>query len=441
MRIGIVPAVNPASGGVYQYSLTMLHALEAWRSDGCADEFVVFAPGGPHPAPVSMTGHGWTLKPLMRPPSGQQRALRALTRVVGEGRRREAWTWLQGQLRQARGRDKVPSPDPDRVRSRPDMNRWLRDCGIDLMLYPVPSALSFETGLPYVMAIHDLQHRLQPEFPEVSANGEWDRREYYLRNGARYAALLLADSEVGKEDILNCYGPYGVTPDRVKVLPFIPACYLAQDVAESEQRRVWAAYPLPERYVFYPAQFWPHKNHIRIVQALGLLQQAHRLKIPVVFCGSYDGDMREPTFREVMTVRSQLGLEGEVLYLGHVPDEDMSGLYAGAAALVMPTFFGPTNIPILEAWAFGCPVLTSDIRGVREQVGDAALLADPTSVEAIADGIHRLWTDRQLGRALADLGRRRLAAYTPEDYLCRLIEVVEEGKERVRSQKPPTLKA
>ena len=73
------------------------------------------------------------------------------------------------------------------------------------------------------MAIHDLQHRLQPEFPEVSANGEWERREYRFRNGARYATLLLADSEVGKEDLLNFYGPYGVTPDRVKVLPFIPA--------------------------------------------------------------------------------------------------------------------------------------------------------------------------------------------------------------------------
>jgi glycosyltransferase involved in cell wall biosynthesis len=436
MRIGIVPSVNPTSGGIYQYSLTMLHAIDAWRNDGCEDEFVVFAPGVPHPALVSLTEHGWTLKPLTRPPSCQQQALHVLRRIVGEGPHREAWRWL----RRARQWNETPLPDPDIVKSRPDMKRWLRRCGTDLMLYPVPSALSFETGIPYVMAIHDLQHRLQPEFPEVSANGEWERREYNFRNGARYATLLLADSEVGKEDILNFYGPYGVTPDRVKVLPFIPAYYLAPDVSESERQRVRATYSLPERYLFYPAQFWPHKNHIRIVQALGLLKQAHQLTIPVVFCGSYDGEIREPTFREVMTFRSQLGLEGELLYLGHAPDEDMSGLYAGAAALVMPTFFGPTNIPVLEAWAFGCPVLTSDIRGVREQVGDAALLVDPASVEAIADGIHRLWTNRELGRTLADLGRRRLAAYTPEGYLCRLMEIVEEGKERVRSEKPPHAK-
>jgi glycosyltransferase involved in cell wall biosynthesis len=435
MRIGIVPAVNPALGGVYQYSLTMLHALDVWRSDGCEDEFVVFAPSALHPALVSTTGHGWTLQPLT-PPSLPQRTLDVLRRSVGEGPHREAWRWLRRALRW----DKTLLRDPESVRSRPDMERWLHHCGIDLMLYPIPSALSFETGLPYVMAIHDLQHRLQPEFPEVSANGEWERREYRFRNGARYATLLLADSEVGKEDILNCYGPYGITPDRVKVLPFLPACYLALDVPESEQQRVRAKYSLPERYIFYPAQFWPHKNHIHIVQALGLLKQTHQLKIPVVFCGSYDGEIREPTFREVMMCSAQLGLEEEIRYLGYAPDADMSGLYAGAVALVMPTFFGPTNIPVLEAWAFGCPVLTSDIRGVREQVGDAALLADPASVEAIADGIHRLWTDRELGRTLSDLGRRRLATYTPEDYLRRLIEIIEEGKERVRSEKPPHTK-
>jgi len=89
MRIGIVPTVNPAWGGIYQYSLTMLHALDAWRSDGCEDEFVVFALGVPHPALVSTTGHGWTLKPLT-PPSLPQRALDVLRRIVGEGPHREA---------------------------------------------------------------------------------------------------------------------------------------------------------------------------------------------------------------------------------------------------------------------------------------------------------------------------------------------------------------
>ena len=112
----------------------------------------------------------------------------------------------------------------------------------------------------------------------------------------------------------------------------------------------------------------------------------------------------------------------------------MSALYSGAVALVMPTFFGPTNIPVLEAWAFGCPVLTSDIRGIREQADDAAFLVNPRSVESIAEGIYRVWIDENLRCALTRAGSRRLSSYTVDDFRNRLIEIVEEAKERVLSK-------
>ena len=425
MRIGIVPVMTGFGGGVYQYSLTTVRALRDWKSDGCEDEFIVFADNTNHPALMPLNGRNWTVKPT-RPPSLKKQALDELRRIVGEGPHREAWRWLRGN---------GILPNPDVVQYRPEANRWFKNCGVDLMIYPAPTPLAFEAGVPYIMAIHDLQHRLQPAFPEVSANGDWEFREYMFRNGARYATLLLADSEVGKQDILNFYGPYGVTPDRVKILPFLPASYLATDISQSERRWVRTIYRLPERYLFYPAQFWPHKNHARIVQALGLLKQEQGLKIPMVFCGSYTEEIRERVFHEVMSLSSQLGLEKEIHYLGYVPDEDMSGIYAEAVALVMPTFFGPTNIPILEAWAFGCPVLTSGIRGIREQVQEAAILVDPRSVEAIADGIYRLWTDENLTCTLAELGRQRLTNYTPDDYRRRLVAILEEAKTRVSVQK------
>lgn len=302
------------------------------------------------------------------------------------------------------------------------------------MVYPVPQRLSFEIGIPYIMAIHDLQHRLQPEFPEVSAGGEWEAREYLFRNGARYATLLLADSEVGREDILNFYGPYGVEADQVKVLPFLPARYLFARTDGDGRKRIRTKYQLPESFLFYPAQFWPHKNHRRIIEALGQLRNEFGLKIPIVFCGSHSGDIREHTFDEARSVSSQMGLDKEIWYLGYIPDEEMSALYSEAVALIMPTFFGPTNIPILEAWALDCPVLSSDIRGVREQVGQAAILVDPRSVESIADGIHRLWTDGSLRQTLVERGRARLAGFTSDDYRQRLSSILEEAKLRVRSQ-------
>jgi glycosyltransferase involved in cell wall biosynthesis len=425
MRIGVHPCANPHSGGIYQYGLTMLQTLYQCKVEGCADEFIVFSSGAAPFDLMSLDARKW-FATLEAPTSFRERAVGLLRSMVGEGPHREAWRWFRRAIRHTKAQDNRNELAVQRV------SQQFRDEGVELLVYPAPVSLAFQTHVPYVMAIHDLQHRIQPEFPEVSALGEWERREYLFRNGTRHATLLVADSEVGKEDILNFYGRYGVRPDQVKVLPFLPPSYLQPEITEDERRRVRARYRLPERYLFYPAQFWPHKNHKRIIQALGLLKEEYGIQIDTVFCGSHTGEIRERAFGEVLSVVSKLGLQKTVHYLGYVPNQDISTIYAEADGLVMPTFFGPTNIPILEAWAFGCPVLSSDIRGVRDQVRDAGILTDPRSVESIADGIYKLWTDSDLCRTLVWRGRQRLAAYTPAVYRKRLIDIIEEGKRRAR---------
>jgi glycosyltransferase involved in cell wall biosynthesis len=190
-------------------------------------------------------------------------------------------------------------------------------------------------------------------------------------------------------------------------------------------------YRLPDRYLFYPANFWPHKNHVRIVQAIGTLKAEAGLEVHVAFTGTSGDELARATAADVSRSAQELGIGDAVHELGYVEDSDMSALYAEAEGLVMPTFFGPTNIPVLEAWAFGCPVLTSDIRGIREQVGDAGVLVRPDSVASIAEGIHRLWSDENLRRELAERGRMRLASYQPEDYRGRLEDIVDDARGRI----------
>jgi len=427
MRIGIVPTEDPHSGGVYQYSATMLETLRQWAADGCEQEFVVFSANvAPTGSRISINPK-WAVRSLLEdePISWKQQTLDFLRSSLGEGPHRDA---LRAILGRPAGR-KQREAGLNRRNRREFIIEQLRREGVGLMVFPNPIALAFETDVPYIMAIHDLQHRLQPEFPEVSANGEWEKREHLFRNATRYATLLLADSEVGKEDILNFYAEHGVTSDQVKVLPFLPACYLMPEISQEERHRVRKALQLPERYLFYPAQFWPHKNHERIVQAMALLKD-RGMRVEIVFCGSHEGKVRYRAFRQVMTLATRAGIQNSIHYKGYVSDQDMSGLYAESAGLVMPTFFGPTNIPVLEAWALGCPVLTSDIRGIREQVQDAAILVDPRSVESMADGMSKLWTDEGLGKQLASRGFAQLATYTPEDYRQRLIEIFEEATSR-----------
>ncbi len=311
-----------------------------------------------------------------------------------------------------------------------------RSAGIDLLLMLGPYGPAFSWLTPFVMSVYDLNHRLQPEFPEVSAFGEFDRREYLYTNVCRYATLVIVDSEVGKEDLLRFYG-HLIDADRVRILPYFSPVAQAPMPAPQELSRVAAKHRLPKRYFFYPAQFWRHKNHALIVQALKIIADKTGERIPVVFCGSYSDYARALNFKEMWASAAQLGLTNEVRYLGPVPDEDMAALYAQSVALVMPTFFGPTNIPPLEAWHFGRPVITSDIRGLREQTGDAGLLVDPRSPEALADAMLRLWRDDALCTTLAERGRKRLASYPWETFVDGVTGIVTDACARARDGRTP----
>jgi glycosyltransferase involved in cell wall biosynthesis len=269
------------------------------------------------------------------------------------------------------------------------------------------------------MPFHDLQHRIQPHFPEVSALGTWQWREYLFRNGAKYADGILVDSETGKEDVLNFYGDK-ITAEKLFVLPLPPA-YTA-DKSEITPERITGLhkkYRLPERYFFYPAQFWMHKNHARLVHALHILRVKHNVNVPVALVGSRSGgtqEAREKIHELAMYLGEQLGVQDLLRYLGYVPDEDMPLLYAGAVALVMPTMFGPTNTPVSEAWSLGCPVLTSDLRGIREHVGDAGLQADPNSADDIARKMLQLLNDEALRQSLIEQGKQQFSAYNPAHF-------------------------
>lgn len=397
MRIGVVPNLERSAGGVYQYAVTMLEVL---ADLGSGDEFVVFTYGGEAvPEGVALPG---PVVPARRGSGSLGRLGAALSRVARPG----------------------ASHDPA-------WERFFASHGIELLVFTADADLARQTGVPYVVAVHDIQHRLHPEFPEVSADGEWDRREERLRPMIAGATVVLVDSEVGREDLLEAYGDTGIDPDAVRPLPFLPAHYLLDaDTSSAARERVRQEFGLPERFLFYPAQFWPHKNHRRIVDALSLLA-AEGLRVPIVFAGTHSGEIRERTFAEVLAVAEEAGVADLVHTPGYVPDDAMAVLYTGAIALVMPTYFGPTNIPVLEAFQLGCPVITSDITGVREQAGSAALLVDPESSESIAAAIRRVVSEPGLAEQLVANGRERLASYTRDDYAALLNAALTQAKSRV----------
>jgi glycosyltransferase involved in cell wall biosynthesis len=188
------------------------------------------------------------------------------------------------------------------------------------------------------------------------------------------------------------YGKY--LKARVVPLPYLPPPYIMEPVSQTDSKSVRQKYHLPDRFLFYPAQFWMHKNHLRLIQAIHKLH-SQGYEVPLLLAGSEKNNTRM-----VKNLIAELHLESNVRILGYIPDEDIIGIYQAATALVMPTFFGPTNIPIVEAIYLGTPVLCSNIYGHPEQVGNAGLLFDPTSVEDIAEKILAIWTNEELRQEL-----------------------------------------
>jgi glycosyltransferase involved in cell wall biosynthesis len=214
------------------------------------------------------------------------------------------------------------------------------------------------------------------EFPEVRNFNEFKKREHYFQHCLTPAYVVLADSEQLASDIAR---RYGIDRERLLPMPFAPASFLKSKSA-LEKAAVLKKYELNEGYYFYPGQFWAHKNHIRILEALIHLRKTG-FNFQVVFVGGDQGNQKY-----IESIVAKENLEGQVRFLGFVPMDDMRGLYEGSVAIVMPTYFGPTNLPPLEAWMVGKPLIYSS--HLKDQVGDAAICVNPDDAEELANAMH-----------------------------------------------------
>jgi glycosyltransferase involved in cell wall biosynthesis len=283
----------------------------------------------------------------------------------------------------------------------------------DLWINPSNDNWAFRAPVPSLGTIHDLMHIYEPQFPEVGSPEELREREFHFIETCRWAEGVAVDSDVGKEQLTEAYN---IDPRKVFVLPYIAPRYIYDAL---EAPAVSLPYDLPGKYFFYPATFWLHKNHAGLFNAIAQLRGRHP-DIRLVLAGAKQNGYTE-AFKQV----EQLGIEENVIFLGYVPDSHMFELYCRARALIMPSFFGPTNIPQLEAFVAGCPVAAAGIYGVPDQVGDAALLFDPRSHDEIAACMERLWTDDALCDELIKRGKQRAHEWGPPQFSKRLQEIVE----------------
>jgi len=278
------------------------------------------------------------------------------------------------------------------VLSIPNSDGLLESLGVDVVHFVTPQA--YRTGVPSLYQPLDLLH---VHVPEQFSTLHRHYRETAYRTFCEQAVVVASMTSWGREDLAN---HFGIDLNRIAVVPLPPVNASPETGAEQHTGR------LTERYLLYPAQTWPHKNHLGLLEALAILRDRN-LEVRIVFTGR-----KTEHFRAIARRVEELRLEGRVAFLGYVDDTELRELYRRATGLVFPSRFEGWGLPIVEAFASGIPVACSDISVLREVAGDAVAYFDPADGTSMADAIARIWTDDGLCEALRRAGHERVRHLT-----------------------------
>jgi len=192
---------------------------------------------------------------------------------------------------------------------------------------------------------------------------------------------------------------------------------ILKTVAEARAR-----YGLPERYLLYLGSNKPHKNLRRLVEAWARLQPQ---SMPLVIAGAWDG--RYPEARQRAAA---LSLEGQVRWLGPVPETDLPALYSGSLLFVFPSLYEGFGLPVLEAMACGTPVVCSNSSSLPEVAGDAALLVDPMNTEELVTAVRTALENESLRQDMTEKGLKRAQGFSWLQTAQRTLEVYRSAKSR-----------
>ncbi len=251
---------------------------------------------------------------------------------------------------------------------------------------------------PVVVSIHDLSFE---HLPETFKRRSRAQLRFTVRRSARSAAHILALSEFAREDII---ATYGVNPDKVSVVPLAAPAHFGPVSDEKELQRVRQTYGIEGDYILTVGSIQPRKNLRRLLEAYSVLRGTRpEVKLPKLLLVGKCAWLYDETLRAI----EQLEVSNLVILTGYVPEADLPALYSGARCFVYPSYFEGFGLPPLEAMQCGTPVIVGNRTSLPEVVGDAAVLVDPFSVEAIAAAIEKVIRDSDLCRTLRVKGLER----------------------------------
>ena len=258
---------------------------------------------------------------------------------------------------------------------------------IDIFLSPIITPYPFYyTKKPYIFTLHDLQEHY---YPENFSFIERLKRNFFIKSLSLNAYKILCESKSVKDDIIKFYK---ISDKKIFVLQAPPKLnYLNFKYNEFISSSIIKKFNLNYKYVFYPASFWKHKNHLRLIQSF-LKVNENLPFLHLVLTGNND--------LEYYKIIKLIGTNKNIHILGKISDEEMQYLYVNSEFLILPTLFESISIPIYEAFYLEVPVCCSNIVQLQDQILDNAYTFDPLDINDIAEKIIYLFNNIEIRKYL-----------------------------------------
>ena len=267
-----------------------------------------------------------------------------------------------------------------------------------------------------VVTIHDCIHLMFPEYLPHHLGYAYARAALYT--AAHKSDRIFTVSEQSKRDILKFFK---VPPEKIVVTPNAIDERVIAPPTEEHVTQTRERYQLSHSYLLYVGNIMPHKNLERLIEAFHLVRTQGRSELELLIIGAEISKLQ--ALRRAV---HRYDIHRYVRFLGYVPDETLAVLYRLASVFVFPSLYEGFGLPPLEAMASGTPVVTSNVSSLPEVVGDAAILVDPYSAQAIADGILKVLRSTHLRDDLRRRGLKRSQEYSWARSVQRVREIYDE---------------
>ena len=271
----------------------------------------------------------------------------------------------------------------------------------------LPSGIK-KTGIPSVLTIHDL---IFMRFPEYFKKLDRKMYESITRNSCNRANKIIAISNQTKADLVSYFN---IDPQKIEVVYQSCNSLFYDRVTEDEKSLIRLKYNLPNEFILNVGTIERRKNQLSILQ--GIFNE--KIATPVVFIGKateYINDLYQFILKS--------GLQKQVIFLHHTTDNELRTIYQMAKVMIYPSFFEGFGLPVLEAQASGCPVITSNISSLPEAGGEGALYVNPRDISEIGKVISRTLSDNQLREELIKKGAENAELFSDKLVAERLVRL------------------